>query len=97
MKIISYKSLICPRCIPTNRLIARLKREHPEIEVQEVEVLAHLSRALEDGVHMLPTLIIGAQRFTAAPEMQVIEAVLATAGHELSRETFVESTVIPAE
>ncbi|MGE5139244.1 MAG: hypothetical protein ACM3JD_07280 [Rudaea sp.] len=76
MKIVYYKSLICPRCIPTNRLIARLKREYPEIQVEEVEVLAHLSRALEDGVHTLPTLAVGRARFTYAPQWEALLAVI---------------------
>lgn len=70
MKIIYYKSRLCPRCIPTNRLIARLEREHPEIEIEEVEVLTNLSRALAAGVHMLPTLIAGTRRFTGTPEIE---------------------------
>ncbi len=83
MKIIYYKSLICPRCIPTNRLIGRLKREHPEIEIEEVEMLTNFSRAIADGIHMLPTLVIGAQRFTSAPPMQAIEALLAAESNNL--------------
>lgn len=74
MKITYYKSLICPRCIPTNRLIARVKREHPEIEIEEVEVLTNLSRALADGVHMLPTLVAGSRRWTHAPSLDELLA-----------------------
>ena len=70
MKIIYYKSLICPRCIPTNRLMARLRREHPEIEIEEIEVLTNLPRAMRDGVAMLPTLIVGERRFHHAPSMK---------------------------
>ncbi len=69
MKITYYKSLLCPRCIPTNRLVARLRREHPEIEIEEVEVLTNLSRAMADGIHMLPTLIVGSHRFTTTPKI----------------------------
>ncbi len=77
MKIIYYKSVLCPRCSPTNHLIGRLKREHPEIEIEEVEVLTNLSRAMADRIYTLPTLVVGAQRFTSAPPPQVIEAALA--------------------
>ncbi len=70
MKIVYYKSLICPRCLSTNRLIARVRREHPEIEIEEIEVLTNLPRALRDGVMMLPTLIVGAQRFYHAPPIE---------------------------
>ncbi len=67
MKIIYYKSRLCPKCIPTDRLVARLRREHPEIEIEEIEVLTNLPRALREGVAMLPTLIVGNQRFHHAP------------------------------
>ncbi len=76
MKIIYYKSVLCPRCIPTNRLVARLRREHPEIEIEEVEVITNLPRALRDGVAMLPTLIVGNQRFHHAPSLDRMRAAL---------------------
>ena len=78
MKIIYYKSLVCPRCISTNRLIARVRREHPEIEIEEVEVLTNLPRSLRDGVLMLPTLIVGEQRFHHAPSIDELLAALKT-------------------
>lgn len=70
MKIIYYKSRLCPRCIPTNHLLERVRREHPEIEIEQVEALTHLGRALQDGIHTLPTLIVGARRFTGTPSVQ---------------------------
>ncbi len=76
MKIIYYKSLLCPRCIPTNRLLARVRREHPEIEIEEIEVLTNLGRAKRDGVMMLPTLIVSTQRFHHAPPMEELLAAL---------------------
>ncbi len=69
MKIVNYKSLIFPRCIPTNRLIARLRRGQPEIEIEEVELLTNLSRAINDGVKMLPTLIVAGRQYHHAPRM----------------------------
>lgn len=74
MKITYYKSLICPRCIPTNRLLARVRREHPEIEIEEIEVLTHVGRTLRDGVMMIPTLIVGAKRFHHAPKLDELLA-----------------------
>ncbi len=72
MKITYYKSRLCPRCIPTNRLVARLRREHPEIDIEEIEVLTNLPRALRDKVAILPTLIVGEQRFHHAPSMDAL-------------------------
>ncbi len=78
MKIIDYKSRLCPRCISTNRLLARVRREHPKIEIEEIEVLTHLARAKRDGVMMLPTLIVGAQRYHHAPRLEELLAALET-------------------
>lgn len=78
MKLIYYKSALCPRCIPTNRLVARVRREHPEIEIEEIEVLTHLPSALQAGVHSLPTLIAGARRFYAAPPLEELLTALQT-------------------
>ena len=76
MKIIYYKSLICPRCIPTNRLLARLRREQPDVEIEEVEVLTNLSRAMRDNVMSLPTLIVGEQRYHYAPPLDELLVAL---------------------
>ena len=78
MKLVYYKSAICPRCLATNRLMARLRREHPEIEIEEVEVLTHFSRARQENIHALPTLVAGAQRFYSAPRIEELLAALQT-------------------
>ena len=78
MKVVYYKSIVCPRCIPTNRLIKRLKQTHPEIEVEEIEILTHMSRARQDGVRHVPTIIVGDQRFYTAPSLgELLAAVQA--------------------
>ena len=76
MKVIYYKSIICPRCIPTNRLIKRLKQTHPEIEVEEIEIITHMSRAKQDGVRHVPTIIAGSRRFYDAPPMEELLSAL---------------------
>ena len=78
MKVIYYKSIICPKCIPTNRLIKQLKQTHPEIEVEEIEIITHMSRARRDGVKHVPTIIAGGQRFYAAPSMDELLGALQT-------------------
>lgn len=76
MKIIYYKSVLCPRCISTNHLLAELRREQPEIEIEERELLTHFSEAMQDKVHTLPTLIIGGQRFEHAPHRRELLSAL---------------------
>jgi hypothetical protein len=55
-------------------LIARVRHTHPEIEIEEIEVLTHLSRALQDGVLMLPTLVVGERRYHHAPPIDELLA-----------------------
>lgn len=76
MKIIYYKSVVCPRCIPTGRFVAQLRQAYPEIEVEEVEVLTNLPRMLRDGVLMLPTIIAGPNRFHHTPRMEELLTAL---------------------
>lgn len=76
MKVVYYKSIICPRCIATNRLIKRLKQTHPEIDVEEIEILTHMSRAKQDGVKHIPTILAGTQRFYSAPTMKALLSAL---------------------
>ena len=75
-RIIYYKSIICPRCIPTNRLLKQLKQAHPEIEVEEIEMITHMARARHDDVHRIPTIIAGDKRFYAAPTMEELLSAL---------------------
>jgi hypothetical protein len=56
--------------------MTRLRREHPEIEIEEIEVLTHLSRALQENVHTLPTLVAGTTRFYHAPPMHELLTAL---------------------
>lgn len=76
MKIAYYMSRLCPRCVATTRLLSRLKREHPEIEVEQIEVLTNPGRTLSDGIWMVPTLIVGSRRFHHAPRMEELLAAL---------------------
>ncbi len=56
MKIVFYKTFICPRCFLTGRALVRLRREYPELEIETVEVSRDPLRAWQDGVRMLPAV-----------------------------------------
>jgi predicted DsbA family dithiol-disulfide isomerase len=56
MKIVFYKTFLCPRCFLTGRALARLRRELPELEIETVEVTRDPLRAWQDGVRMLPAV-----------------------------------------
>ena len=67
MKIVYYKSAVCPRCIPTNRFLKRLKREHPGVEIEEVEVLTRIGRARKAGIMSIPVIEMGSRRYHGVP------------------------------
>ncbi len=82
MKVVYYKSIFCPKCIPTNRLIKRLKQTHPEIMVEEIEIVTHLARTREDGVKHVPTILAGNKRFYTSPTMDELLEALQASSHE---------------
>ncbi len=65
-KIVYYKSLLCPRCIPTSKMLKSFRQRYPHVEIEEVEVIAHPSRAREAGVRQVPTIVVGSQRINKA-------------------------------
>jgi hypothetical protein len=44
--------------------LALLLRESPDITVRKVEILTHLGRAHEEGVHFIPTLVSGEKKLS---------------------------------
>ena len=65
-KIVYYKSLLCPRCIPTSKMLKAFRQRYPQVEIEEVEIIAHPSRAREAGVRQVPTIVVGSRRITRA-------------------------------
>ncbi len=57
-----YHSIICPRCKMASRSLSRLLADFPEIRVEKVEYLTHLSAARANGVRMIPALVSGDRR-----------------------------------
>lgn len=67
MEILYYKSAICPKCLPTSRFLKVLKKEHPEIEIKEIEILAHLKSTIKDKVYSIPVIEVAGKRFFSVP------------------------------
>lgn len=66
-EITYYKSLICPRCIPTSRFLKNLKAEYPEIKVNEIEVLTNMKKTVKEGIHGIPVMTIGGRKYREVP------------------------------
>lgn len=54
-----YESSLCPRCMLVRRELAKLRREYPELEVEEVDVVLSPLRAWRSGIRMIPALRAG--------------------------------------
>ncbi len=67
MKITYYKSAVCPRCIPTSRFLKKLKSEHPEVEIEEIEVLTHMGKARKAGIMSIPVIEMSGRRYHGVP------------------------------
>lgn len=58
MHISLYKSSFCPRCYLTKQYLLELTAQHPEIDVEIIDVAAEPRRSWSDGIRMIPALKI---------------------------------------
>ncbi len=59
MHLIFYKSALCPRCFLAKRHLLTLRSTHPDLRIEEVEILTAPLRAWRDGIKMVPALKAG--------------------------------------
>jgi predicted DsbA family dithiol-disulfide isomerase len=70
VKIVYYKSLLCPRCIPTNKMLKAFQQRYPDVEIEEVEIIAHPGRARAAGIRQVPTIVVGTQHIHRAVPLE---------------------------
>ena len=46
------------------RELRKIQEEHPDIEVEEIDVIANPLKSWQDGVRMIPTLVSGEQKLS---------------------------------
>jgi len=59
MKITFYRSPFCPRCYLTRKVLQEIIYNNKEIELEEIDVIAHPLRTWRDGIRIFPALKIG--------------------------------------
>lgn len=59
MRIIFYKSKLCPRCFIARKHLLAVCSENPHLQVEEVELLTSPLRTWQDGIKMVPALKVG--------------------------------------
>ena len=57
-------------------MLERLRAARQEAEIEKVEILAHLARAVRAGVFMIPALIVGERCWYHAPPLEELVAAL---------------------
>ena len=58
MKITFYHSSLCPRCFFTRRMLLELIHRK-EIELEEIDILAHPMKTWLDGIRIFPAIKAG--------------------------------------
>ena len=59
MRIVFYKSVLCPRCHLAKKHLLAVCSAHPRLQIEEVELVTSPLRAWRDGIKMVPALKIG--------------------------------------
>ncbi|TKB28085.1 hypothetical protein FCL47_00925 [Desulfopila sp. IMCC35006] len=58
MHICLYKSSFCPRCYVTKKYLLEITAQHPDIDVEIIDVATEPRRSWNEGVRMIPALKI---------------------------------------
>ena len=66
MQIILYRSNLCPRCFLAKKYLLQITGDNPEIQIEEVDILGSPQRCLQDGIRMVPALVIGDDKLSGA-------------------------------
>lgn len=59
MKIQVYMTAICPRCLYIAKILKELNRQHPELEIEYIDLLTDFSRFTRAGIKVFPAIVIG--------------------------------------
>lgn len=64
MKIILYRSNLCPRCFLAKKNLLGITGNDPDIQIEEVDILGSPQRCLQDGIRMVPALVVGEDKLS---------------------------------
>lgn len=64
MKITLYRSNLCPRCYLARKYLLQIVEDTPDIQIEEVDILGSPQRCLQDGIRMVPALVIGKDKLS---------------------------------
>ena len=59
MRIIFYKSSFCPRCYLAKKALLEVAGTHPDIQIEEVDIVTSPGKFRDAGISMIPAIKIG--------------------------------------
>jgi len=59
MTILLYRTRFCPRCALAGKHLKALTAGHPDLHVEEKEILSDWKAAREAGILMIPAIMVG--------------------------------------
>jgi len=59
MKVEYYRTILCPRCLYVSQVLKEIKSQHPDLEIEFIEITTNISRTRAAGIHSVPSLKIG--------------------------------------
>lgn len=64
MRVILYKSSLCPRCHLAQKALREIIAEQPGYCLETVDILAAPLRSWQDGIRMIPTLVVNGNKLS---------------------------------
>ena len=64
MKITLYRSNLCPRCFLARKYLLEIVGDDSDVHIEEVDILGSPRRCLEDGIRMVPALMIDGEKLS---------------------------------
>jgi len=59
MNVELYKSAVCPRCAYVAKVLQELKKKHPMIEIEAIDIATNFGRMRRAGISVFPAIKIG--------------------------------------
>jgi len=64
MQIVFYRSNLCPRCFLARKYLFEITATDPHVQIEEVDILGSPQRCLQDGIRMVPALVINRDKLS---------------------------------
>jgi hypothetical protein len=64
MKIIFYKSSLCPRCHQAGKHLNELLQENGDYKLEIVDILSNPLRCWKEGIRMIPAITVGNRKLS---------------------------------